>query len=778
MNTTRLIFDCPLPPWVVAAAAAAALGVVLFFVRRDAAHLKPLVRRSLHTLAVVAVAMLTGIALSPKLIRTWPDPHKPRCALLVDGSRSMLLTDTYAKPPLEGQTPKSKAESGGELSREAVARSLLNSGPDGWLARVREAFEVTAWRFAGALEALSLGPDAPPFEVNPEGYVTALGDALFEAARGSGGVWPRAVILISDGAWNTGRDPSEVARILGRMNIPVFAVGIGNPSPPRDAAVTALRAPKTALLGDEVLLAADVASSGMGAARLPVQLMSGADVIAEKQVVTLPSGRPVSVSFSFVPDTPGLRTFTVRVPKQEGEQNEANNSAKASIEISERKIRVLLVDSEPRWEFRFIRNVFERDPAVQLTICLLRPGLGAIKGEGYLEALPTQKQQMADYDLVILGDVAREHLPEDFLKELVDLVKVRGSALVVIAGRRQNARSLIGTPVASILPVSLDGSGGDGRGEPFNVELTQDGASHLVTRLAADPEENEAIWARLPKVWWSASVGGLARGATALLVHPYRLAGASKLPLIAVQRVGAGKVMFCGIEETWRWRREVGDKFHYRFWAQSVRWLVKRQFAEGDPRARLSLDRTECDQGEAVEVEAYCLGPDGFPLENARVWARVKWEPVEGAPQPREAPRQDTAPTVQRLALAAAPGGWGLYRAVFKPEKPGRYTLRPIVATYGEEPLASSATLTVLRTDLEKRFLAQDVNSLNSIALASRGQYLRVDEIDRLPGLLAAKVERRILTAEYAPCRHWAFYTVLALVLGAAWLIRKRSGLA
>ncbi|HUT36532.1 MAG TPA: VWA domain-containing protein [Planctomycetota bacterium] len=765
MNTTKLVFDCPLPPWAVAAAALVVLGVVVVFLRRDAGHLRPLVRRGILALVVVAALLLTGIVLSPKIIRTWPDPHKPLCTVLVDGSRSMLLADTYAGRLVErlGTKGDPAAPAGPrEVTRRDVARLLLDPGPQGWLATVRESFDVAGWRFAGALDALPLAADTPPFEVNPEGYVTALGEALDEAARGAGGVRPRAIVLLSDGAWNTGRDPSEIARVLGRMNIPIFAVGIGNPSPPRDAAVTALRAPRSALLGDEVLLAAEVATSGMGAARLTVQLASGADVLAEKQVVTLPSGRPVTVSFSFIPDTPGLRSFTVRVPRQEGEQDASNNVARASIEVAERKIRVLLADAEPRWEFRFLRNVFERDPAVQLTVCLLRPGLGPIKGEGYLEALPTQKQQMADYDLVILGDIAREHLPDDFLKELVELVKARGSGLLVIAGRRHNCRGLLGTPLAGILPVAIEGALGDGRGEPFSVELTQDGAGHLVTRLAADPQENDALWSRLPKVRWSASVGGLQRGATALVVHPYRLAGPSKLPLLAVQRVGAGKVMFCGIEETWRWRQEVGDKYHYRFWAQTVRWMVKRQFAEGDPRARLSLDRAECDSGEAVEIEAYCLAPDGFPLENARVWARVEAE--DGASQ--------------RLALAPAPGGWGIYRATFKPQKPGKYTLRPIVAAYGDEPLASAATLTVLRADLEKKFLAQDMSSLNSIALASRGQYLRIDESDRLPSLLAGSVERRLLTAEYSPCRHWLYYSVLALLLGAAWLIRKRSGLA
>jgi len=246
------------------------------------------------------------------------------------------------------------------------------------------------------------------------------------------------------------------------------------------------------------------------------------------------------------------------------------------------------------------------------------------------------------------------------------------------------------------------------------------------------------------------------------VVHPFRLAGSSKMPLLAVQRVGSGKVMYLGIEGTWRWRREVGDQYHYRFWAQTARWMVKRQFAEGDPRARLSLDRTECDVGETVEVEAYCLGPDGFPLERAQVSVHIQSDGGE----------------TQRLALGAAPGGWGVYRASFKPEAAATYTMRPIVSVYGERPLESIATLTATRPDLERKFLAQDVNTLSAIALASGGRYLRVNESDKLPSLLAAKVERRVLTAEYSPCRHWAYYSALALILATAWLIRKRSGLA
>ena len=261
---------------------------------------------------------------------------------------------------------------------------------------------------------------------------------------------------------------------------------------------------------------------------------------------------------------------------------------------------------------------------------------------------------------------------------------------------------------------------------------------------------------------WSATVGGLVPGAQALLEHPYRIAGTSRLPLVAVQRVGSGKVMFCGIDETWRWRKEVGDKYHYRFWAQTVRWMAKKGFSQGDPRSQLSIDRNQSELGEKVEVEAYCLNADGFALTEGQV--RLRIEHSDGQ--------------VQQLAMQAAPGGWGIYRANFTPTKPGKYKMQPIVSIYGSDPLPSEVSLEVVRVDLEKNFWAQDRNTLLAVAQASGGKYLAPSEVAELPLLLAAKSEKRFLTAENSLCRNWAFYLLLTAILATAWFVRKRSGLA
>ena len=261
---------------------------------------------------------------------------------------------------------------------------------------------------------------------------------------------------------------------------------------------------------------------------------------------------------------------------------------------------------------------------------------------------------------------------------------------------------------------------------------------------------------------WSADVAGLARGASMLLANSNQLAGVHRQPILAVQYVGAGKTLFSGVEETWRWRKSIGDKFHYRFWAQAIRWMVRRHFNEGDRLCRLSLSRVECNVSEKVEIEAYCLGDDGFPLSNADVSVLIT--PEKGEPQ--------------RLALQAAPGGWGIYRGTFIPQQEGQYKFNPIVAKYGPNPLVSKTILQVMRPDLEKSYLAQDVNALKAIAAASGGTYNNIAGTSGLKSLLTAKAGHRMLTEEFAPFRNWIYYAVLAIVLSAAWYLRKRIGLA
>lgn len=797
MNSLRVIFDCPLGPWWVGSAAAVIFVVAVVFATKDVARVSRRRARIILTLTGLAMLMLAAMVLSPRVIRTWRDPHKPQLAILVDGSRSMLLPDAYTgsaadwvkahrdPSPKASAAPAAPTTGPDECVRADVVRWLLDPGPTGWTSRLAKPFDLAGYRFAGEGESLASLPFSPGpavagrFDVDTDGFSTAIGPALDRVVHHAGSsARPRAVVLISDGAWNTGTDPTEVARLLGRLGSPVYVIGVGDPNPPRDVAVLALRAPKRLYLGDEMVLSADVATSGIGAVRIPVQLFCEGELVETREIggSLKADGRPATVNFSIVPDKPGVLHYVVKVPEQAGEREKKNNMASATVDVDERKIRVLLIDSEPRWQFRFLRNAMERDQAVTLKICLLRPGVGPLKGEDYVSELPADKKMLSEFDVIVLGDVERSKLSDEFLKELADLVRLRSGALMVMAGRKGHYRFLAGSPLAPVLPVTLGDTGDAGgrSGAPYNVELTEVGRTHLMTRLASSVEENDAVWSKFQPIRWAAGVTGIAPGADALLVHPDRLAGPAKLPLLAVQQVGSGKVMFCGLDESWRWRQEVGDRYFYRFWAQSLRWMVKKPFGEGEEgdakKARVSVERTEANVGEKVQVEVFVIGPDGYPLNNGHVWLRA--EPADAAGKP--------IPDAKAEQIAAAPvaGGWGIYRGHFTPEKPGKYVISPIVSEYGPTPLKSSVVLTVSRPDLEKNLLAQDRAALAAIASASGGELLSVDQADRLVDLLSGKAESRAQTVEFSPTRQWPFYAVLVALLSALWLVRKRGGLA
>ena len=74
--------------------------------------------------------------------------------------------------------------------------------------------------------------------------------------------------------------------------------------------------------------------------------------------------------------------------------------------IKAEALKVLVIESYPRWEYRYLRNALERDPGVELSCLLFHPGLSKRGGgPGYLQEFPPTSEELAKYDVVFLGDV-------------------------------------------------------------------------------------------------------------------------------------------------------------------------------------------------------------------------------------------------------------------------------------------------------------------------------------------------------------------------------------
>ncbi len=129
---------------------------------------------------------------------------------------------------------------------------------------------------------------------------------------------------------------------------------------------------------------------------------------------------------------------SLEVPKQSEDSRADNKKLSAPINIREEKLRVLMVESYPRWEYRYLRNALSRDPGVSLSCLLFHPGLNKVGGgnKDYIKEFPKGLEELSEYDVVFLGDVGQElgQLTAEQCRLLKGLVEFQASGLVFMPG--------------------------------------------------------------------------------------------------------------------------------------------------------------------------------------------------------------------------------------------------------------------------------------------------------------------------------------------------------
>ena len=367
----------------------------------------------------------------------------------------------------------------------------------------------------------------------------------------------------------------------------------------------------------------------------------------------------------WTPATVGDYVLTVRVPPQAGELLPDNNARSVPVAIREEKLRVLIVESLPRWEYRYLRNALSRDPGVELSCLLFQPGLSQVGGgsKDAIKKFPGSIEELSKYDVVFLGDVGVDagQLTDEDCRLLKELVEYQASGLVFMPGWLGHEMSLEATALGDLLPVVLDQTRPEGTGTatPGRFALTDKGRSSLLTRLADAPDENATVWESLPGFQWYGPVARAKAGSEVLAVHDDVANESGRIPLLITRSFGAGKVLFMATDGAWRWRKGVEDKYHYRFWGQVVRWMAyRRSMAKGE-RMRLLYTPEQPQTGQMVALDANVGDAVGEPLQSGTVTVTVS------APS--------GATETVRLAAPGEQGAWGVFSGSWTPREPGSH---------------------------------------------------------------------------------------------------------
>jgi hypothetical protein len=771
------------PLWAVAAVAAIAVEAVLFLYRYESGAVTPRRARWLTGLRLGALGVLVWILVEPVWVRMVERERQREVVVVLDDSASMHLTDDGA------------AASRLQIGEAGLAES-------GILKSLEESMKVRTVRAARSVREGE--------EAQGEGWgdatdlVAALGTVLEQVPPDD----LAGVILVSDGRHNRPGRVEDVARRFGILDAPVGIVATGTTAPPRDASVLEVRAPEAIHLGDRMRVTASLKFDGYKGKTAKVRLLRDGEVVEEREIPVPQENHREEVRFTTVPEEGGVGGFRIEVAELEGERFDDNNAWDFETSITDARTNVLIVEGTPRWEFRYLRNLFYgRDKSVHLQYVLLHPdriegeedeavAASASRpfGEAQATRLPASPEEWRKFDVIILGDIEPEAIDAATWTTISECVKERAAMLVMVAGPQFMPHGISAEAGRELVPVetyeghrTFYAAGG----EPFRFSLTAEGRGHPVTQQATGESANDAIWAGFPEVPWRQPIRGLKDGAEVLLTargeeSTAAISGGDGLDaaldalakrrereaasaLVVTRQTGKGKVALLLTDRTWRLREGAGDLYHHRFWGNLVRWGAGPVLRAGGARVRLGTDQLTYTADDRIKLTARLRDTELSPVQDGELMADLVRDGV----------------VVTSVPLAVTENSNGLHEAELEPlAEPGRYEVKlrgkeadRLSAEDGNAAVSAGFRVVGSRGPVELAETTLNLGLLETVADLSGGRVVEADQAGELTGLFLKEGDAKRELRETPLWDNALVLGLFALLLSVEWVMRRGGGL-
>jgi hypothetical protein len=735
---------------------------------------------------VLVLALLVATLMEPTAVRTEEHTRERSLPVLLDVSESMSMKDQRKLPeeiveaaaalgmaPLDEEVNADQAvmELDAGQRQKITASSRLDLAKAVLVDSARPIFESLGENLDLSYHSFGQSPrlisddtvvaveDLTVLKAADPG--TSIASSL-EAVANSGGIPPAGIVLLSDGIDSATSQRSEaVLRDLGAREIPVFTVPLGLPDPD-DVSINNIVMQEVAFSGDRVPVRVHLQSEGyeQRTARLSVLLN---DRRVSSRVVRFEGGLQFEeVDFRVDIYEKGAAQIDVVIEPFDDEVSITNNRIARSIRVVNEKVNVLYIEGNARWEFRYLRAILKRDPRINATFIASNVGPEVARNSPeHIERFPSKREEAFMYDLVILGDVDAAFFSDEELGLLEELIRDRGASLLMLCGPMHSPGSYQGTPVQTMLPVRFDPDEKWAEvSESVYPVLTPEGRSSLVMTLENEDDLNDRIWSRMAPMDQLPPLLSAKPGATVLAVLSDSTERDQSYPLVAWQRYGTGKCMSIGSDRLWRLRYKTGDKYHWRVWSQCIQFMTLSRLMGEHKRIRLETDRSSYFVGSQGRLYAHVLDDDFEPVVQSGFDVVVSG--------------LDGAATSQQIKLQPDRSQPGLYEGYFTPPGPGRYRME---ANENDRKVSSITEFQV--SDIRQELTETDMRleNLQRIADLTGGATLGVQELPKISSLVNGGSLTTTVRSERPLWGHWLIILLLAGLLGAEWILRRRHDL-
>jgi hypothetical protein len=572
----------------------------------------------------------------------------------------------------------------------------------------------------------------------------------------------QAVVLLTDG----GDEPVRAARLPG---VPLFIAGVGtDPSTWNDVALADVDAPAAVEEKTPFEVSADIVgrsaygdfASSLASVRVTLreEVGTGWKTVGE-ETVDLRNGRaPVRFQLEPVKDAVSRR-FRLAVAEVPGELSTLNNVRDFTVDVRKKSFYVLLFGRKLDWDFALLRRELLKDPAIKVTAVYRTADQGfRVEGDqpqgtsALSGGLPADVKTLRQFKCIILGSFPARDLDRARQEALRRYVE-DGGAVVFLGGPDSFGRGgYDDTLLSPLIPWHMSRAEGEILTGRFPVAVPPHATDHAAMAAVARTLKD----ARGPALFSVNPVGRPRTGAVSLLDASV---GQQGVPVIALQRYGAGQTLGIATNTLWRWGRMDGAvrQAYLQFWQNAVRYLSG--LYEGNRFLIVKWDRDSYRPSEAAEGTMQVVG------RSSQGQLRFAGTVTRG---------RDS----QKLAIEPVAGTEGVYRVrVFFPDR-GEYLVRLEALAGFERVDTYERTFRVAPTRNEGARLEVDHAYLDDLAGRSGGAYAPEADIDRLVArlrdrLLTGSVDTDVRLVEAGG----GFFLALLAVLAAEWFLRRRMNL-
>jgi uncharacterized membrane protein len=743
MLSTHLGPSGDLAPWAVWLAAALTLASFVML-------LVEMRRRERGGVAIALTGLLAVTALLAAVVR----PARVSARESVVGARVVVLADTSRSMALE--QPGGPRWQARDRALEALARTSNSA-------------RLTVLGFGEGPPAplpMTLG-DRAGEELTTRGPHSDLGAAL-RAIAASPEERPAAVVVVTDGRLDDPpEDESEASlRALGdAVHVPVDTVATTRDAP-ADASVRRVSAAGAAVAHVPLPLRVEVGcAGGVTCDDLTVTARElrddGPPSVLASGLAHVKDGK-AALDLTITLERAGARIVEVSLVPPPGDTIAANDRRLVTFDVARERVRVLHVAGRPTDDVRALRQWLKSDASVDVVaFFILRTptdDVRATQNELALIPFPVDElftEHLPSFDAIVLQDFdAQPYGLEKYLPNVERYVR-GGGGLVMVGGQNSFvAGGYAGTPLATVLPVDLDGTPGATSADTssFVPDWTPEGRAAPLLSLLRDVVGDE-----LPQMPGANVLGDVRPGGVALWSHPTRTTkSGAKMPVLAVGEAGDGRTIAMGVDGAWELEfsalgARTAGRGHGALWDGLLGWLMRD--------ARFEPAQIEvvggCTAGLPSTVRARLLPapPGGRPQTVVLDVTRID---KPQAPVHLERPRPDGT-TIELALPALEAGGYAARLRVAG----GGATRHDFACEAGGDEWADSRP---------------DPKRLEALAAATGGKFVYADDAASLPLPKPTVVNAERHVTPVAP--PWTWTLAAAALLGVHWIARRRSGLS